>query len=88
MLSPFVALRVNSAKHLSPPSQILRFAQDDNRGMLRNTQGMPHQGHARAARQILRFAQDDNRGMRPHLISPLLTLAILTSEKRANERVT
>ncbi len=75
MLSPFVALRVNSAKHLSPPSQILRFAQDDNRGMLRNTQGMPHQGHARAARQILRFAQDDNRGMRPspHLSSPHLS---------------
>jgi len=42
MLSPFVALRVNSAKHLGPSSQILRCAQDDN-------PGSQHEGQPREA---------------------------------------
>src|SRR6266581_8206529 len=39
MLSTFVALSVNSAKHLGPSNQILRFAQDDTSRQLRMTQG-------------------------------------------------
>jgi predicted GIY-YIG superfamily endonuclease len=56
MLSPFVALRVNSAKHLCPSSQPLRLAYHDNRGML--TGGQP--GEA-AEEALLHLSPDESR---------------------------